>query len=232
MTFLIWLVILLAALAATLFIRVTYVGKPIPSLLTKAIASIAFIAVGLLCAAAQPKGEPNTYYSTLVILGLCFGFIGDVALAYREVQPNRADIAFKVGLGSFLVGHIFYAIVFAIVAAKVTFLQIGIALGLYVVLLIVQGFVTLNFGKMKLPVYLYGAVISIMVAFAIGAAAYAPSLQTGLILAGGVLFLVSDAILAVIYFGKKENQPTSLRAFNLSTYYLAQILLAISIWVR
>ena len=50
-----------------------------------------------------------------------------------------------------------------------------------------------------------------------------------LVLFGGALFLVSDAILALIFFSplRKKSLPT----WNLATYYAAQILLAISIAV-
>ena len=46
---------------------------------------------------------------------------------------------------------------------------------------------------------------------------------------GGILFLVSDAILALIFFSPLREK--SLPTWNLITYYAAQILLALSIAV-
>ena len=46
---------------------------------------------------------------------------------------------------------------------------------------------------------------------------------------GGILFLVSDAILALIFFSPIREK--SLPTWNLITYYAAQILLALSIAV-
>ena len=52
-------------------------------------------------------------------------------------------------------------------------------------------------------------------------------LTSAIIAVGAVLFLVSDAVLAFVVFHEKPHK--SLRAVNLSLYYAAQMILALTL---
>lgn len=225
MTGWIWLFGILAVMLAALYCRVNQFGNPQGKLLFKGLASIAFVVLGWLGAAAGGGGA----YAVLMVIGLVLGAVGDVLLQMMECRPQNRESFFRSGLGSFLAGHVFYIIAFLFIQSVTVWQFLG-ALVLFGVMFALQVPARVELGAQKLPVYLYGAVISLMAAFAVGAVCTAPSLRSTLVLLGGILFVVSDAILALIFFSplKKRSLPT----WNLATYYVGQILLALSILAR
>ncbi len=228
MAFVIWLFVVVAALAAALFIRVAYIGRAFSKLSTKALASFCFLLVGILCACAQPLGPGRNAYAVLMLLGLFCGLAGDIALAYQEVFPRRKEKYFLVGLSAFLLGHLFYISAFAC-QPQAGALWLGLAVLLFLALLCAQVFFKLELGRMRLPVYVYAGVISVMVGLACGAAVAGGALGW-LVCIAGWLFAFSDGVLAILYFGRPKARW--LTAANLGSYYLAQLLLALTIWLR
>jgi len=81
-------------------------------------------------------------------------------------------------------------------------------------------------GKMKLPVLVYIAAITIMAGFAAGRFVDLGGTQPLLAFAGAVLFLISDSVLAYDRFAKKIRPAQIL---ILGTYFPAQLLIALSI---
>lgn len=229
MVFFIWLFVLLAAIAAALFTRVAYIGRPFGKLCTKTLASVGFLLVGILCACATPLGPGRTSYTVFMLIGLILGLVGDVSLAYQEVFPRQKERYFLVGLGAFLMGHLFYIAAFAFLPQSGA-LWLLVAVLLFLALLCAQRFFRVDLGTMRLPVYAYAAVISIMAGLASGTAVGGQNLQGWLVCIAAWLFVFSDAVLALLYFGRPRGRW--LTAANLASYYLAQLLLALSIWLR
>lgn len=229
MVFFIWLFVLLAAIAAALFTRVAYIGRPFGKLCTKTLASVGFLLVGILCACATPLGPGRTSYTVFMLIGLILGLVGDVSLAYQEVFPRQKERYFLVGLGAFLMGHLFYIAAFAFLPQSGA-LWLLVAVLLFLALLCAQRFFRVDLGTMRLPVYAYTAVISIMAGLASGTAVGGQNLQGWLVCIAAWLFVFSDAVLALLYFGRPRGRW--LTAANLASYYLAQLLLALSIWLR
>lgn len=230
MGFAIWSLVAIYLLAVALFIRVNAMGKVFGKLVTKTLASVLFFVIGILCTVATPLGSGRVYYPVLMLIGLFLGLVGDVALEYQNVFPRKREKYFLAGLTAFMFGHAFYIILFMCVA-KITFLQFFAGLVAFLVLVVLMHVLKLSFGDMHMPVMIYAAVIALMVGFAFGALVYAPGLQTTMIFIGAVSFAVSDVVLAYLYFGPRRIQK-KLPVINLSTYYLAQILFALSIWLR
>lgn len=218
----------LCAAAALVFIWKSYTGGAITKLLTKAAASLLFLLTAVLAALTPTAGANTPGYTTLMLLGLVFGFVGDVLLESQAVFPKKQRLLFVAGLASFLLGHVFYIIVFARLA-PVGWLHFAVAAIVFALVMALKAAFKVDPGKMLIPVMAYVAVISLMVGFAVGAYVAAPGQLTMLVLVGALLFLVSDALLAYIYFGPKKVKP--LRACNLSFYYAAQILLALTILI-
>ena len=81
-------------------------------------------------------------------------------------------------------------------------------------------------GKMTIPVIVYAVVILFMLWQALERWGSARSHSALLAAIGAVLFVVSDAILA---YNRFVQQFTLARLVNLSTYYLAQWLIALSV---
>ncbi len=216
-----WIVGVLAVLLAALYIRVNQYGAPPVKLLLKTLASLAFVCLGLL-GAARAGGA----YAWLTWIGLILGAAGDVLLQFMDCRPKDREPFFRAGLGAFLIGHVFYIVAFALLG-RVTGWAVLLAAVLFAALFLLQFPARMDLKGQKVPVYAYAAVISVMTAFAV--LSFGAGARGALVGLGGILFLVSDAILALIFFSPIREK--ALPTWNLITYYAAQILLAISIAV-
>lgn len=216
-----WIVGVLAVLLAALYIRVNQYGAPPVKLLLKTLASLAFVCLGLL-GAARAGGA----YAWLTWIGLILGAAGDVLLQFMDCRPKEREPFFRAGLGAFLIGHVFYIVAFALLG-RVTGWAVLLAAVLFAALFLLQFPARMDLKGQKVPVYAYAAVISVMTAFAV--LSFGAGARGALVGLGGILFLVSDAILALIFFSPIREK--ALPTWNLITYYAAQILLAISIAV-
>ena len=214
-----WIVGVLAVLLAALYIRVNQYGAPPVKLLLKTLASLAFVCLGLL-GAARAGGA----YAWLTWIGLILGAAGDVLLQFMDCRPKDREPFFRAGLGAFLIGHVFYIVAFALLG-RVTGWAVLLAAVLFAALFLLQFPARMDLKGQKVPVYAYAAVISVMTAFAV--LSFGAGARGALVGLGGILFLVSDAILALIFFSPIREK--SLPTWNLITYYAAQILLALSI---
>lgn len=221
MTAVLWIVGVLAVLLAALYIRVNQYGAPPVKLLLKTLASLAFVCLGLL-GAARAGGA----YAWLTWIGLILGAAGDVLLQFMDCRPKDRESFFRAGLGAFLIGHVFYIVAFALLG-RVTGWAVLLAAVLFAALFLLQFPARMDLKGQKVPVYAYAAVISVMTAFAV--LSFGAGARGALVGLGGILFLVSDAILALIFFSPIREK--SLPTWNLITYYAAQILLALSIAV-
>ena len=216
-----WIVGVLAVLLAALYIRVNQYGAPPVKLLLKTLASLAFVCLGLL-GAARAGGA----YAWLTWIGLILGAAGDVLLQFMDCRPKDREPFFRAGLGAFLIGHVFYIVAFVLLG-RVTGWAVLLAAVLFAALFLLQFPARMDLKGQKVPVYAYAAVISVMTAFAV--LSFGAGARGALVGLGGILFLVSDAILALIFFSPLREK--SLPTWNLITYYAAQILLALSIAV-
>ncbi len=216
-----WIVGVLAVLLAALYIRVNQYGAPPVKLLLKTLASLAFVCLGLL-GAARAGGA----YAWLTWIGLILGAAGDVLLQFMDCRPKDREPFFRAGLGAFLIGHVFYIVAFALLG-RVTGWAVLLAAVLFAALFLLQFPARMDLKGQKVPVYAYAAVISVMTAFAV--LSFGAGARGALVGLGGILFLVSDAILALIFFSPIREK--ALPTWNLITYYAAQILLALSIAV-
>lgn len=138
----------------------------------------------------------------LFITGLIFSFLGDSFLLFNW--------GFLPGLGSFLFAHLFYIFCFAKLRVRKHLPLLAAGLLVYVAALIFFLFPYLK--EMKVPVIVYGLVISAMLYFAVC------SSNKNLIL-GAVLFVISDTILSINLFVK---ETLILSLLVMATYIAAQ----------
>ena len=175
---------------------------------SKPLASLGFIGVGLACGAL----DNAVGQATLVALFLCA--VGDVCLLGTARAP------FLAGLVAFLLGHVGYA------AACLLGGVSAAAVGLAALPLVLFGGGVLRWlwpslpAKMKVPVCAYVAVIMTMAACAVGATAAGRSVW---IAVGAGLFVVSDLFVARNRF--VAPGPVN-RLWGLPLYYGAQLILA------
>jgi uncharacterized membrane protein YhhN len=134
-----------------------------------------------------------------ILAALFFSWAGDVLLMF--VPKN--EVFFLAGLGSFLVAHIFYIVFFHQLRVredvKPRALLLVIVVIYYATLIT---WLSPYLAEMKIPVYVYGLVISFMLMLALHMLYIKNKAAGKWLLLGAVLFVVSDSILAINKFYK------------------------------
>lgn len=199
-------------------------GSARRKLILKTLASALFVALGILC--VQLPGSRPSGFVGWMLLGLCLGMAGDVALELQEMFPGKGDRLFVLGLSLFLLGHVAYIAAFSRLA-PLGWLQWTVSLAVLALGIILLRLLRVDSGALWIPVTLYLLVISLMLGFAVGAALGVSGRLRVMLLVAAAAFYVSDAVLAYIRFGPRKVR--ALTAVNLGTYYLAQILLALCV---
>lgn len=207
--------VLLYFLTGVLYISGSILPFSIPGLLVKSLIIPLLIIYFLIERGFSLKGS-----DFILVAGLCFSWAGDVILDL----PEESDYTFMAGLASFLFAHVMYIIVFLktpgdnIVFTKKQYLLIpvlvyGIILGLWL---------WNGLGAMKIPVIVYTIVILTMVAAAISRLGKVNSVSYFILLAGAILFTISDSAIAINKFGHHFNHSGFV---VMSTYVTAQFLI-------
>lgn len=192
----------------------------------KIVTSLGFLLISLSAYFNNPN---NFNYFLFIFIGLLFSFLGDIFLGIKSSNLTTANILFLCGLISFSITHIFYSLSF-INLSKLFFRDFLFAIMLaFILISILKCIKKINFKNMFIPVCFYGLIISFMVCTALSlvTTTYLNSLFLSLIISGSILFLISDYILSFVLFYK--NYPKIISILNLITYYIAQILIALSI---
>ena len=176
----------------------------------KMLASTGFIAVAL------SVGALSSSYGKIVLVALVMSWIGDLLLTYSSRQ------AFLGGLVAFLLGQVAYSVAFGTLGVDpvVGAISAAVVAGIAV---FVWRWIAPHVGDMAVPVVTYVVVISVMVVLAFGTFGDGGS---WLIPAGATLFFVSDLFVARNQF---VAPGTVNRVWGLPLYYLAQMLLALSV---
>lgn len=214
----IYLFISLLVISLTLLIYFRTIENKLFSLIFKGTTSLIFLITGLYYFI---NFTSDNTFGTLIIIGLIFGLIGDLFLVYINDKK-----CFVLGLSSFFIGHIFYVIAF-LLKTEIVYYDFFIIGFILIFALSFFKFYKLEFKQLKVPVYAYTFIISIMqtkalsIVFSFELAIMFP------ILIGSILFVMSDMILAYTTFKKYTH---FLSALNLITYYFGQLLIAYSLF--
>lgn len=162
----------------------------------------------------------NAITSTLkkwILLALIFSCCGDVLLMF--VSTN--ELFFLLGLASFFIAHIFYIIFFHHVRVRE-----NIKSNPWLLVIVVIFYATLiswlspYLGELKLPVRMYGIIISIMFMLAMHMLYIKNKIAGKWMMMGALLFIISDSVLAI----NKFYQPFEVANVTIMlTYGLAQL---------
>ena len=132
-----------------------------------------------------------------ILAALFFSWLGDVLLMF---QP-KVEIFFLLGLSAFFIAHTFYIVFFHSIRIKENvkslWLLLLIVVIYYAVLITV---LSPHLGKMKLPVRIYGIVISLMFMLAMHMMFIKNKTAGRWMMTGALLFVMSDSILAINKF--------------------------------
>ena len=152
-----------------------------------------------------------------IMLALFFSWAGDVLLMFE----SKDEIFFLCGLSAFLIAHIFYIIFFH-------YIRVGekIKSNLWLLLLVVVYYAALIWllspylGDKKIPVRVYGVVISFMLMMAMHMLFIKNKMAGRWMMVGALLFVISDSILAINKFYQSFEVAGVL---IMLTYGLAQL---------
>lgn len=184
----------------------------------KTIASVMFFVAGIVNFMYCIEHKISLKFPKWMVSGLFCAMIADVALVLN----------FYVGVLIFAVAHVFYFISYCNID-KINRKDLVCGLSIFVFALFVINFAPfLNFGSifMKNICCAYALVISLMVGKAISNLLREKSIVNITIVIGSVLFFISDLMLM---FNKFGNIPGA-NYLCLGTYYLAQFILAFSLF--
>lgn len=195
-------------------LSIWFESKDLPNLTLKAklAASLAFVGF------AWGMGAWENLYGQILLIGLILSLFGDVLLA---MKGNKKW--FLLGIGAFLLAHIFYTLAFAQTGFASE--KLPLVVPVVLVFLIITGLWLRNHlqGIFKFAVPAYLLAIGLMLVFAW----CNQSLQAyWWIVTGATLFALSDLFVARNRFVQPEIIN---RIIGLPVYYIAQLILAYSI---
>lgn len=159
----------------------------------------------------------NSRLKKWILAGLFFSWTGDVLLMFQQ----NNSLFFLLGLSAFLIAHIFYILFFNMVRSNENVRGNGWLL--LIVMVYYFSLITLlypHLGGMKLPVLVYGIVISCMFMLAMHMLFIKNKTAGKWMMAGALLFVISDSLLAV----NKFYQPFAIAGVVIMlSYGLAQL---------
>jgi uncharacterized membrane protein YhhN len=157
-----------------------------------------------------------------VVLGIAGGFIGDMCLMIPD--PEKTKRFFKIGLISFLLGHLFYIIALILMTdfSKYEWWSISLTIPYIAIGVIVYPRLIKHTGKMKIPVTVYLIVIIFMGISTTFLWGSSETIGIILLMMGAFVFIISDTINA---FNKFAKEIPNERLYTMSTYLIGQFLL-------
>jgi len=196
-------------------------GDPLIIYLTKPLL-MPILAVWLIAGNALKKP-----FHRIIILGLMFSMGGDIFLMFKS------EDMFIFGLGSFLIAHIFYIVAFArnvsvspirVSAGHKIAISVPFIAFVMVFLMLLKGYMLGNEKTEPLfpPVVVYASVIGCMGALAAWRFRATSAASFRLVLAGALLFILSDSTIAVNKFISPVPQASLI---VMGTYIAAQYLI-------
>lgn len=227
-----YIIFCIGIIITAIFISKRKANVPLHIALLKGISSIFFVLT--VCAGFLQNGFVTKTFGCTMIVASFMGLLGDIALDLKYVYPKDADRFLGFGFTCFLLGHIGYILGVAS-AYKLNYVNLILTVvGMFVsvtAVIIDEKFLEIDFGKFKGISILYGIGLTGFVGLAFSIAIKEPSVNTIMLFAGSFLFMVSDAFLTTVYFSKVAEKRTKRRTIvlNLSTYYLGQFLIALSL---
>ncbi len=209
------------------------------SLTFKMITATMFVLIGVF---GMLITENTSQYAKMVILGLIFGWIGDLLM---HIPSIKNMVYLYIGAAGFLVGHIFYVTAFIKTSAALnpayTIITMPEIIAFFIIYftfaLMLKPVFKFNFDSkfIQFGVYGYSLFLVVMlvkiVSFSLTYLKYGAdnNIITAIILfLGGICFFISDFTLGLRILGGRKDSKL-IKSLSLYTYFFAQLLLATSI---
>lgn len=226
--FLFYIALAFAIIISLVFIILRSKGATPVNMILKAISSVAFILIAFVSILINPKA---LIFGLFVIIGAVFGLVGDISLDLKCIYKKDENIFLKTGFLFFLVGHIFYSIGL-IIYNKFSLLLVLLCIVTTIVIsgvnILLEKPLKLCYGKYKLITFSYVIFLALTTVLSLISAITTGNISMIVYAIGAVLFLLSDAVLSMTYFGKGCDKPAFI-FINHLLYYAGQIMIACSV---
>lgn len=197
------------------------------SLMAKTVASVFFI----LMAVVSLFVPGNVQTKILFVFGLVCGLIGDIILDLKVMYPADSQKYLNFGTLMFGIGHLCYlaGVLILVLPYQVTGFwwmtgsALALSFALAAVIQVMSPKLKLDMTGFKWQSILYSAELTFMMLISICLSLVFPIMW--ILAAGFTLFLASDLVLSMQYFGGKQDSKV-LTIVNHVLYYLAQVLIA------
>ena len=225
----------LGIIAASLFIVSKVVNYSFKTIVLKGVASLFFVALGIVCFCLNFEGY--FFFKLFTVIGLFFGFLGDVFLGFKYVNEKNKKMWILFGLFAFAIGHILYFsglfIDFYEPGNALPFvLSFGTPFITILIYLVISRKLGIHFEKKMLIFilfYLYCLFAMLSTSLYIGFLHGFSKVMLIMFFIGAVFFATSDFMLAGSYF-KDGERPKAYNAIYSIFYYAAQFIIAFSIF--
>lgn len=185
----------------------------------------------------------NSEFSKWVLVGLIFGCLGDIVIALEpfikddEKKKKRNTIAVTCGGVIFFIGHIFYIVAFVKELSRTSsfipalyFGVVGGVIGLALTFLLFR----VKMGRFTVPIVIYAIAITSMFALSLNVAV--TNTTGGLffkiaMIVAPLFFVISDTTIVLRFFDKERFEVMPIRIVNLGTYFIAQMLFGLAIYL-
>jgi uncharacterized membrane protein YhhN len=168
----------------------------------------------------EEKSKNNLFL--LSILALAFSYSGDIIL----MIPGNNPLFFIGGLVSFLVAHLFYTKLFTTLSPLSKNILKKNPIWIISIILFLTAFLSYLVPKidttLKIPVIVYALIICTMLLSSINLNEKIGKRSHNMIVAGAILFVLSDSILALNQFDPAFRSITLMHALVMLTYISAQ----------
>ena len=168
----------------------------------------------------EEKSKNNLFL--LSILALAFSYSGDIIL----MIPGNNPLFFIGGLVSFLVAHLFYTKLFTTLSPLNKNILKKNPIWIISIILFLTAFLSYLVPKidttLKIPVIVYALIICTMLLSTINLNEKIGKRPHNMIVAGAILFVLSDSILALNQFDPAFRSITLMHALVMLTYISAQ----------
>lgn len=232
----------LCALTTGIFLNLRVNKGGVGALMAKTIASLCFVIFALFLSATKVGVAYDASLTvTCLIVGLVCGLIGDILLDLKVMYAFHENKYLAGGMTAFSVGHIFNILGLLLLANNEVnifsgeyLLPLAIVVGVCIILTITISLVSkkalkFEYGKFGGLVNLYTFILLLTTALSIYFCFIGLSSPLFILAIGFVLFLASDLVLSMQYFGGKKTDKT-LTFVNHLLYYAAQIVIAMFIY--
>ncbi|MEG2117890.1 MAG: lysoplasmalogenase family protein, partial [Clostridia bacterium] len=180
-------------------------------------------------------------YSYLILVGLVFGFFGDLLLA---LSLTGGEILFVLGMALFLMNHVmFVAALYSIDGFKLR--EVLIAVGIYAFLMFFMIYNDAKMENLTIPVFVYMATLAALIGKSISVhlSKKMTELCGFLLVTGVIMWAISDIILGLGFIDPykmirnicksityKTNPKDFFNVLNTVTYFLGQTLVACTVY--